>query len=394
MKNIIMIHKRLLPLITLIFALLLPSTGIAKIAGHNVIFIHGFLPQDLLKPPSEERVLSRKQFGSLFWMQRADGFLKWSAAQRIEGGIAKMVLDQAKKHSESKLCKAGCVLVTHSTGDLVARHFLANQESWLKAEGYEPLKIVATIDFGGAGGGTEIANKAYEIVNSPSVPIYVKMAIGAVLELDFDLHDYRNIGTLNDLRTSTARNIANWPNDIPRLRFSGSGNVLATPLIKTLIHGESDGVVPAHSSCGSASPKAIDSCSNHVRYDGKVSNVTGPSGLLHNHFPVLMSDDYGHLQITRDIPRGRSTYVQNNFNNNGLKVDIETYIQKKTTGRWFWKKTRNYQYVEGSLTKSFTRTVYDALNTVVPKAPSPKHPTVVTTPTVVEDSNCPFIIMW
>jgi hypothetical protein len=328
-------------------------------------------------------------------MQRTDGFLKWSAADRIEGNIAKMVLDQAKKHSESKLCEDGCVLVTHSTGDLVARHFLANQERWLKAEGYEPLKIVATIDFGGAGGGTEIANKAYEILNNQWVPRSVKLAIGAVLGLNFDLLDYRNIGTLNDLRTSTARNIANWPNDIPRLRFSGSGKVLATRLTKMFIPGESDGVVPAHSSCGSASPEAIDSCSNHVRYDGKVSKVTGPSGLLHNHFPVLMSDDYGHLQITRDIPRGRSTYVQNNFNNNGLKVDIETYIQKKTTGGWIRKKkTRNYQYVEGSLKKSFTRTVYDALNTVVPKAPSPKHPTVVTTPTVVEDSNFPFIIMW
>jgi hypothetical protein len=361
MHNKIIIQKKIITIITLWLILLFPSAGIAKIAGHNVIFIHGFVIEDLLKNPSEKKVLERKNFAADFWMEHIDGFLKWSAADRIEGNVAKMVLDQAKKHSESKLCEDGCVLVTHSTGDLVARHFLAYQDEWLRNEGLEPLKIIATLDFGGAGGGTDIADKASWVVNAKVVPLPIKLAVGAVLGLDFDIFDYKDIGALEDLKTSNARGIANWSNDIPRLRFSGSGKVLGNRLTKTLIDGANDGVVPAHSSCGSASPTAINSCSNLIGYDGKRGEVKGPSQLLHNHFPVLMSDNYGHLEITSKKSLGWATYVENGFDN-GFKIDFETHTENKTTGLFRWRKKYTYQFVTGSDKKGFSEIIYDSLN--------------------------------
>jgi len=58
--------------------------------------------------------------------------------------------DQAVVMSQNGLCSNGCVIVTHSTGDLTTRYFLAHQEDWLAAAG-----ITAVLDFAGAGGGTE-----------------------------------------------------------------------------------------------------------------------------------------------------------------------------------------------------------------------------------------------
>ena len=294
-------------------------------------------------------------------MKHAEGFLTWSAADRIETDIAKFVVRQAKVYSANGLCDMGCVLVTHSTGDLVARHFLAHQKEWLRNEGYEPLKIIATLDFGGAGGGTDLADKANWAVNSKWVPYPIKLALGAVLGLDFDIFDYKELGTLQDLTTSKARSIANWPNDIPRLRFSGSGKVLKNRLTKLLIDGADDGVVPAHSSCGSASPEAIDSCSNLIGYDGKRGKVKGPKNLLHNHFPVLMSDNYGHLEITANKRLGWVTYVKNGFDN-GFKIDFETHTENKTKGWFRWRKKYTYQFVKGSDKKGFSEIIYDSLN--------------------------------
>ncbi|NRA25352.1 MAG: hypothetical protein HRU08_12955 [Oleispira sp.] len=345
-----MIHKTLLHIMTILFALLLPSTGIAKIAGYNVIFIHGFIPYDPIIGDREEHVLKRRilDFAAPFWVENhTEGFLNWSAADRIEDGIAKLVVKQAKQYSANGLCHDGCVLVTHSTGDLVARYFLANQKEWLEKDGYEPLKIIATIDFGGAGGGTDIADKLVNVVDSDYFPLPLKLALGAILGLDRDIFDYQDLGALLDLQKSKARSIANWPNDIPRLRFSGSGKVLGGRLIKMLIPGADDGVVPAHSSCGAASADPIDSCSNYIGYDGKQGKVKGPSKLLYNHFPVLMSDNYGHLQMTGYKNRGQATAVLNDFYA-GLKVDFETHTKNKTRGWFRWRKKDTYQFVKGS----------------------------------------------
>lgn len=340
----------------------------AQLAGHNVILVHGFISTDLLKPPSRDEILARRKLSS-FWQDRAEGYLNWSGADRVEGGVAKIVYEQALEHARAGLCNQGCVLVTHSTGDLVARYFLENQEAWLRNAGYAPLNIIATLDYAGAGGGTDLADVAAAAANSEAVPEEMKWAAGAILGLDLDVTDYDDLGVVLDLRTSAARNLAMAPNAIPRLRFSVNGGDLLEPgmgqvrtVTKTIIRGADDTVVPAHSSCGASAPDAILSCSSNINYEGKRTWVYGPRGLLHNHYPLLMASDYDHFDLTQDAHRGLVTYVLNDFNA-GLKVDFNTYT-RTVTRRWWevWKETGTWQYVSGSDSQSLTRLIYDTFN--------------------------------
>ncbi|MCG8672779.1 MAG: hypothetical protein MI867_25485 [Pseudomonadales bacterium] len=351
-----------------LFVFFTPNQGFSQIAGYNVISVHGFIITDLLVPPSKETVLSRKPIGG-FWASHSEGFLNWNGAERLEAGISEMIFEQAKQHAENDLCRDGCVLVTHSTGDLVARYFMANQEAWLAAAGYEPLNIIATIDLAGAGGGTDLADIAVGAANSEHIPLFLKLMAGAVLGLDLDFTDYDELGVVLDLTTSAARNTTLWPNDIPRLRFSVSGGRFLNPIMgpvravtKTMLGGADDTVVPAHSSCAAAMPGRYRSCSKDIGYNGKQKSQYGPDAYLHNHFPVLMADKYDHFDIIDDRHRGPITYVFNNFDA-GLNIDFETETRTVKRRWWeFWKETGTWQYVADSDTKSFVQLIYDTLN--------------------------------
>jgi len=357
MKKISLIKKAAIALTMSVAATgMMTSAANAQIAGHNVLLVHGFQFGDLSSKPSDTEVYSRDLISN-FWQDRAEGKLNWSSAERVEGKISEQILEQAITYSEQGTCANGCVLVIHSTGDQVMRHFMANQAVWMTNAGYEPLDIVATIDFGGAGGGTDFADYAVGIVANNSVPQWIKDTVGWFLGLDLSASDMSDLGVVQDLTYSGARNISMQPNDIPRLRFSGSGGNV---IMHSLLSGSDDGVVPASSSCAASSPNSIDSCSGSVKYSGKQSGVSGPSGLLYNHFPVLMSNNYDHGGLKEDAHKGKVTYVQNNFNA-GLSVDFSTY---STSVPWwqFWRETGTFKYVSGSDNQSMSSLVYNTLN--------------------------------
>jgi len=349
-------------------ALLAPAAVQAKLAGYNVIAVHGFIATDLLQPPTDAELLSRRAIAD-YWVQRSEGFLNWSGAERLEGKIASMVFQQAKGYARQGLCDNGCILVTHSTGDLVARYFMQNQATWMRNAGLPPLKIIATLDFAGAGGGTDLADVAVAAANSEYVPDPMKWAAGMMLGLDLDITDYDELGVVIDLQTSVARTHAMAPNSIPRLRFSASGGDLTEigmgqvrTITKTMIRGADDTVVPAHSSCGASAPDAIESCSSSVSYAGKRTWQYGPAGLLYNHFPLLMGATYDHFSITRDVRQGQVTYVLNNFTA-GLQVDFVTYTKTITRNWWeLWKETGTWQYVRDADSKAMSPVIYDTFN--------------------------------
>lgn len=349
-------------------AALAPVSAFAKLAGYNVILVHGFVITDLVQPPTEADLLARRVV-STYWQERAEGYLNWSGAERLEGNIARMVFQQAKTYAQQGLCNNGCVLVTHSTGDLVARYFLQNQANWMRNAGLQPLNIIATLDYAGAGGGTDLADVAVAAANSEYVPDPMKWAAGMVLGLDLDVTDYDELGVVIDLQTSVARSHAMAPNGIPRLRFSASGGDLneigmgqVRTVTKTMLRGADDTVVPAHSSCGASAPDAIESCSSSVGYDGKREWEYGPRGLLNNHYPLLMAAEYDHFNIVKDEYHGLVTYVLNNFTA-GLRVDFQTYTKTVTRNWWeIWKETGTWQYVKDSNAKSLTRLIYETFN--------------------------------
>jgi len=337
--------------------LLLSAPSHAQIAGYNVLLVHGFQFGDLSSKPSDAEVY-RRDLISNFWLQRSEGKLNWSSAERVEGRISQQVFEQAKQYSRQGTCRQGCIIVLHSTGDQVVRHFLANQERWFRNIGMEPLNIVATIDFGGAGGGTDFANYAVGIVANQSVPQWIKDTIGWFLGLNLSASNMSDLGVVQDLTFSGARSISMQPNSIPRLRFSGSGG--NTNPLKLLLSGYSDGVVPASSTCGASSPRAINSCSSNIGYSGERASRNGPSGLLYNHFPVLMSKHYDHGALKDDNAKGKVTYVYNNFNA-GVNVDFSTYVERVPWWQ-FWRDTGTFQYVRDSDRKSMSRLIYDTFN--------------------------------
>lgn len=349
---------RLLAVLSLVAsAVLAPGIAVAQMAGHNVIIVHGFQPPDLLRPPSDAEILSRRAF-SEYWHGKADAFLNWSSAERVEG-TARLLIQQAKDIADRRLCDNGCVLVSVSGGDLVTRYFLQNQAFWMRNAGYEPLKILATLDFAGAGGGTEVADIIVAVTSGEDVPLTIKLAVGALLGLNLDLLDYEQVGTARDLSIAGARSVAMAPNSIPRIRFSASsGLVDPKSPIKLLLRGADDSFIPAHSTCAASAPDPIESCSNNVTYEGKRTAAYGPRGLWYNHFPVLMANNYDHFNIINDEQKGMVTYVLNNFDANGVAVDFLTYTKTVTRNWWeLWKETGTWQYVRDSHIKSVSRLV-------------------------------------
>ncbi len=332
------------------------STAQAQIAGHNVILVHGFQFSDLKEKPSDEEVYNR-QLIPAFWQDRAEGRMGWSSAERVEGRIAEQMFEQAKQLSIQGTCVGGCVLVTHSTGDLTTRYFLENQEVWMMNAGLEPLDIIAVLDFAGAGGGTELASLSVNVASNASIPDWIKQAVGGALGINLSQSDISDLGVVQDLNVSKARTLAMTPNDIPRLRFAGNGG---NALIKPLILGADDATVPAHSACGASAPEAIDSCANSVSFTGKLTSVNGPDGLLYNHYPVLMSNKADHGQVIRDEATGPVTYVYNGFDA-GLRVDFET--ERKSVPWWqFWRETGSFRFVSGSEQASVSELVYTTMN--------------------------------
>lgn len=350
--------------------LLLPAQASAQLAGHNVILVHGLHLDDVMTRPSREEILARDSV-SQYWRDRAEGYLKWGGQHRLKEGIAELVFEQAKELSANGICTRGnsCVLVTHSTGDLVARYFIAHQDAWMSAAGYEPLNIVATIDYAGAGGGTDLADVAVGFVGGSSTALEWVTAINLIWGINLSDLALDELGVIRDLATYKARNHAEWPEDVPRLRMSASGGDLlelgmgqVRTVTKTIIRGADDTVVPAHSSCGAAAAWPYESCSDNVAYDGKREWEFGPGGLMPNHFPVLMSDAYDHFDIPKDEHQGKVTYVLNNFNA-GLTVDFATRTKTVDAPWWqVWVEEGTWQYVKESGSKSMTALIYETFN--------------------------------
>ena len=359
--------------------LLLASQAQAKLNGYNVILVNGFQAGDLFSQPSDSEVETiRDEYWRSFWLSRSEGALDWGSQHRVEGGIAAHMFEQAKALSAAGTCNNGCVFMTHSTGDLTLRYFIENQEDWFADAGMEPLKVLAVIDYAGAGGGTELANLGVSLLqNSGALSAIQKNAFLAFFGADQLPAD---LGVMNDLQTSVARNTATAPNDAPRLRIVGMGWDYGG-VTRPFISGTDDSVVPPHSACGSTRAEAIDSCSNSVSSDGKLESAKGPSGLRTNHFPLLMGDNANHGEVYNgNETDGTITFVNNNFTA-GLNIDFQTYneqqggfsIQVPNWGFCGWwpcitgyseqviVSPDNYQFVNGSKTKSMSQAILDTL---------------------------------
>ncbi|WP_221795137.1 hypothetical protein [Oceanobacter mangrovi] len=330
----------------------------AQLAGKNLILVHGFSPYQIMSDSvSEARVSSdADEYWTDFWGQYGDDRLDWSSKERIEDGIAERAYNKVIDWASSGFCNDGCVIVTHSTGDLVTRYMLENQDIWTAAAGYQPLNILAVFDFAGAGGGSELADLAVDAIDGSGL---VSSAVRGMLTLwlGFDPSG-AELGVLHDLRPANARNLATAPSAEPRLRFVGGGSeYLGTTDL--YIPGTDDGVVSMHSSCGSPSQASYDSCVSYRALDGEATSVSAPASLRYNYYPVLMGDDTHHGGTIGDQTGNTLSYVNASVSvGDGVNVSLQT--QTTTSGWWLWKST--YNTVANSADYSMSETLFNAVN--------------------------------
>ncbi|MCH8529421.1 MAG: hypothetical protein LAT65_01090 [Saccharospirillum sp.] len=345
---------------TLCMTLLLALTataGHAAINGKPVILVHGFQYEHLGNYPNTAQL---EQDASLYWqdywLSRAEAVFYWSSAERINGGIADQIRTQVRQLADAGTCQAGCVVVTHSTGDLVTRHMLRNLNGWLWQWGYGPdrFQVTAVIDLAGAGGGTELANLGVSVIDSNNL---ITSAATTVVNWFLGTNaGPGELGVVYDLQPAVARNTAIHNSAVPRLRFVGAGDTFAR-LTKPFILGYDDSVVPLHSACGSILAERVESCSSQIRTDGKVTSVSrAPTGLWHNHYPVLMGDKTDHFEIISAQRSGKLVPVVNHQNLGGLNLN---FVEEQYWSWWYWGTMR---FVQNSDQKSFSANIFDTLN--------------------------------
>lgn len=333
-----------------LFALLLSGTASAKLNGKNVVLVHGLQTSHLGQAPNDAgQQRDANDYWNKYWGQRAEAILYWSATERVAGGIKDDMRTQIKRLETQGLCRLGCVFVTHSTGDLVVRDALSRLNQW----GVNPSRfsVIATLDFAGAGGGSELADLAVNITQGGGL---INAAGRAAVNLFLGFTPTSsNIGVLHDLRPNAARQIATQNLATPRLRFAGAGSAFLRAT-KIFLPGKDDAVVAMHSACGSRYKSSYDSCSRNVRSNGALRSASGPSSFYFNHYPVLMGDGTDHFEAITNDRTGYMTPVVNGVTR-GLRLDFNTYVKRRFL-------LSNLLRVRSSDRKSMSANVYDTLN--------------------------------
>ncbi len=334
-----------------------------KLDHHPIIVIPGFWPQDLLNPPTCEE-LRQRHTGSEgaelpnaglftegvdpvpdFWDQHLTARIDWSSKDRLDTLIQKNVFPVMKRLSEESICKPnGCVLVTHSTGDLIASKWFDEGPDMLAAAGLENVNIVASFDFAGAAGGVELTDLilgllsvkdaattllgSFGFLTSVSETVLENFLTWLMSEFLFDTDEgvrREDMGIMQDLVINEARNNRfRDDNRVPRLRIASeappearafhamSKLIQVRTWVNTFIafanrprdwwkigRGSNDGTVSSHSACGATSIGGFTRCSRNLGFDGNREKKRGaaPQRLKPNHFPLIVSDQYHHLQI-------------------------------------------------------------------------------------------------
>lgn len=337
-------------------AMLLATTQVKANSEYPVVLIHGFQPSQLQAQPNPQQVnADGAAYWNEFWGPRASARIDWPSHQRVTQQIStQYVWPKLQEISQSGLCSEGCVFVTHSTGDLVARHILENQRNWLISAGLEPLNIVATLDFAGAGGGSELADIAINVANGGGLTnATMRYAISLWLGIT---PTQNNLGVLNDLRVANARNIAPLPSDrAPRLRFVGDSNDF-WGVTGPFLPGHDDGVVAAHSACGASSVSNFNSCTTNMNFSGRITSMpNGVTQFMPYHYPVGMGADYSHSGVIASQYRGPMGSVQRLLSlGNGQSVQVGVEYESG----WFG---RRFEYVQGSQQSSMSQVAADLL---------------------------------
>ncbi len=351
-------------------AMLLVTTHVnAQLAGKNVILIHGFKVQHILNPPSDEGRADALAYWADFEPALTDPatsrILYWPSDRRLSGanGVAAVITSQLKPILSSGFCDDQCIVITHSTGDLVARYVLANKLSLFGSSLASRFKVAAVIDMAGAGGGTELANLAVDAIKGINVGASITETL--LKFVGFNLKLGMNPGILTDLQPSVARNTAvNSIPSIPRLRIAGSGDEAFGFLSHAIIKGKDDSVVPLHSACGAAVNGDYDSCVKDLSMDGRITSIhkaPSSSQLYDYHYPIILSATTAH----NDMPANKTGHdmtlalnLADKYSISGVK-SINVAAEYETIRAW-WDWFHKYRFITGARDKTMGGVIVDS----------------------------------
>jgi hypothetical protein len=349
--------------------LLAATTVNAQLAGKNVLLIHGFKPQHILNPPPDEGLAdglaSWADFEPMLMDPATTRILYWPSHYRLSGpgGIAALITSELKPILASGFCDDQCIVITHSTGDLVARYVLANKLSLLGSSLVSRFKVAAVIDMAGAGGGTELANVAVDVMEGVNTGEDILKGLLEFAGFDFEFG--MNPGVLIDLQPSVARNTAvNTISAIPRLRIAGSGSEAFGFITHAIIKGQDDSVVPLHSACGAVDDGAYDSCVQDLRMDGRItsiSNAPSLSQLYDYHYPIILSASMSHNVMHKNKTGHDMTLALSgaDYYNSSHVKSIDVAVEHETRRVW-WDWFREYRFITGARDKTMGRVIVDS----------------------------------
>lgn len=342
------------------------ASSFAAIDGMKVVLIHGYQADDLNE---DFRSSKTSQYGTYDnylkhraeneywvgpWAAKADASIWWDSKERIKDGIAADVKKQFKDLAQNSNFKGKpLLLVTHSTGDLVTRHALKKLSNW--GISTNDFKVMAVMDFAGAGGGTEIAQTAYDIsVGSGVVNSAQRAAVEAIMGFS---PDQGEMGVMEDLRPSIARGINAGTSSYPRLRFVGTGWEYAG-VTKPFLKGMDDSVVPLHSACMASSDGAYDSCVNYIANNGVLKSVSkSPSSLWNNYHPILMGEKTHHGGTIGSQKGSEIATVNSNdtVTKNRVRMRYST-----TTKKHWWSNGKYVRWINSGSNKKMSDVVIAA----------------------------------
>ncbi len=339
-------------LLIAVIASVLATDSYAKFAGKNLVLVHGLKLNDFKDRPSDAELPGlANSYWAEYWGSRAEAKLYWPATERITGRVKDLIRNQIEDLERRGVCAEGCVFITHSAGDLVTRDALTRLSQW----GIDPAKfrVLVTLDFAGAGGGSELADLAINLSDGGGIfNVLQREAVKLFTGID---PAPGTLGTVYDLRPATARNIGRTKVGVPRLRFVGTGAAYLG-VTKPFVKGNDDGVVGVHSTCGALSANSYDSCSRDVRDNGVLRSTSGPSHFMHNHYPVLMGSKADHFEVITNKKTGNYTTVVNGRNIGGINLDFATRTKRK-----WWAGFKKVRQVKDGDRKSMSANVYDTL---------------------------------
>lgn len=239
----------------------------------------------------------------------------------------------------------GCLVITHSTGDVVMQYIEDNKHSLLDSATRNAFDVTAYVDLAGARGGTEGATILYHLANflddlasntilSPSkqdevddANDWVNFFLGTNGVEYFAPGKHFQSGVLFNLQPDQARNtgLVN-PDSIPHLRVASAGDEPYGFITHLFIKGHDDSVVPLHSACGSSRANSYNSCVWNRKLDGETTwFADAPSSYYDHHYPFIQSETLRHNGHQWD---DTGNYMSPLMNNGNLVADVDIDFEK------------------------------------------------------------------